>query len=796
MSGRLQERSPAVRAKLPTMNQRGFIFQATSLIRGGRCELRFHGRLENGGAFRIGERRAAPRFYVRNLDAGALTEAGWRGAMRGPTDKTDFQGELVAEVEMASPAQVQSLCEQLRGRGIPTYEADLDLAVRHLIDRNIKGGCEISGQGRPGSLESGVDWLFDEPELAAAEVGFKPRVLSFDIETDGQAKQLLAIALYGCGADEVYVVDAEQRPMPERAVGCATEAEALAAFRRRVQELDVDVLTGWNVIDFDLSVLARLAARSKTPFDLGRGPGRMRLRPARGYFGRSSATIPGRLVLDGISLLRGAFVRMSDYSLDAVARAVLEEGKALTGDAPDRLGEILRNYAADLPAFVRYARTDARLALEVVEKLDLINLAVARSRLTGMMPDRVSASIAAFDFLYLAELGKRRRVAPTLALGDERPHQPQSGGHVLSPTIGLHKNVWVFDFKSLYPNIIRTYNLDPLGFIPADTQAQDPITAPNGARFRRDPGVLPQLLDRLAPEREQAKKDGDAVAAQAIKILMNSFYGVLGAYGCRFYNPDISNAITSQGKRLLLWSKGWFERRGFQVLYGDTDSLFVSAGQGDGERALAQGPQLAAALTEELAAFIKEEAGLTSRLELEFEKLYARLFLPHVRSGAGGARKRYAGLIRGRAAPEFVGMEVVRRDWTDLAKETQRALYERFFRDEPVDGFLRSLVAALRTGELDHQLIYRKGLRKAVGAYQATTPPHVAAARKSKAPAGRIVSYVMTLAGPEPLDNQTELPDREHYVHKQIRPVAEPVLEALGLNFKQVIGDDKQLNLF
>ena len=88
----------------------------------------------------------------------------------------------------------------------------------------------------------------------------------------------------------------------------------------------------------------------------------MRIRKAEGYFGSGQATIPGRLVLDGIDLLRGAFVRMDDYSLDAVAREVLGEGKAVAGDVRDRIGEIMHNYRHDLPAFALYARTDARLA--------------------------------------------------------------------------------------------------------------------------------------------------------------------------------------------------------------------------------------------------------------------------------------------------------------------------------------------------------------------------------------------------------------------------------------------------
>ncbi len=130
----------------------------------------------------------------------------------------------------------------------------------------------------------------------------------------------------------------------------------------------------------------------------------MRLRKAEGYFGSGQASIPGRLVLDGIDLLRGAFVRMDDYSLDAVARQVLGEGKAVKGDVRDRIDEILHNYRNDLPAFALYARTDARLAYDILRKLNLVPLAFERSRLTGMTPDRVAASIASFDFLYLSEL--------------------------------------------------------------------------------------------------------------------------------------------------------------------------------------------------------------------------------------------------------------------------------------------------------------------------------------------------------------------------------------------------------
>jgi DNA polymerase II len=585
--------------------------------------------------------------------------------------------------------------------------------------------------------------------------------------------------------------------MPERAVRCLDERAALDAFCARVKEFDPDVLTGWNVIDFDLAVLQRIAARLKHPLVLGREPGALLLRKAEGYFGSGQASIPGRLVLDGIDLLRGAFVRMEEYSLDFVAREVLGKGKALAGDVHDRIAEIVHNYRHDLAAFALYARTDARLAFDIVARLKLVQLAVARSRLTGMTLDRVAASIASFDFLYLTELERRAVVAPSVRADDSRVHAAQQGGHVLEAEAGLHRNVWVFDFKSLYPSIIRTFNIDPLSYVEHPMPDADLIRTAGGA-FVRTPGILPRMLDELFPRREAAKKAGDGVASNAIKILMNSFYGVLGTPACRFYNPALANAITGTGRDLLLWSKAWFEGMGFKVLYGDTDSLFVDSCGEDPQQARVRGRELAVALNRDLDRHIQRRWSVLSRLELEFEKLYLKLFLPRARHSTRGASKRYAGLLGGAEADEveFVGMEVVRRDWTALAKQVQRELYQRLFTDQSVDAYLADVVKKVRNGDLDAALIYRKNLRKEADNYTATTPPHVVAARKSKLPLGRLISYVITTGGAEPIDNVKHPLDREHYVMKQVKPVAEPVLAALGLNFEHVIGDSRQIDLY
>lgn len=776
------------------MNVRGFVLQASYRVVSGPGGARvpvvyIYGRLEDGGTFLVRDDRQRPHFYIRTADiARARTQ---RIPQPQPADRYTFDGAEASRIEVEVPGDVPAMRDRLHAAGIDTFEADVRFAMRYLIERGIKGGCAIEGEAVAGK---NLTWIFDNPVMTPAQVKVEPRVLSFDIETDAKAERLLAISIYAPGIDEVLIVDDAQREMPGRAIRCDSEFEAIDRFCERVRTFDADVLTGWNIIDFDLSVLQRIAARVRHPFELGRDTGVIRIRKPEGYFGSGQASVPGRLVLDGIDLLRGAFVRMEDYSLDAVARDVLGEGKAVKGDSRDRLGEIMHNYRHDLPAFALYARTDARLALQIVQKLDVVRLALARSELSGMTPDRVAASIASFDFLYLSELEHRRIVAPTVRSDDSRVHVAQQGGHVLEPIAGLHRNVWVFDFKSLYPSLIRTFNIDPLSYVANPSPQADLIRIPGGA-FRREPAILPRMLDELFPRREAAKKAGDEVASNAIKILMNSFYGVLGTPACRFYNPALANSITGTGREMLLWSKRWFEAAGYVVLYGDTDSLFVHSGIDDAAAALEQGRELAVKLSADIARHIDDRWRVPSRLELKFEKLYSRLFLAQARNSTRGASKRYAGLRYGKDTPEFTGMEVVRSDWTALAKQVQRELYQRLFTDQSVDRYLEDTVKRLRRGEFDDALVYRKGLRKDAEEYTATTPPHVVAARKSTQPLGRTISYVMTIAGAEPVDNIRHPIDREHYVVKQVKPVAEPVLATLRLDFDKVIGDTRQLDL-
>jgi DNA polymerase-2 len=767
---------------------RGFILQPTYRVERGVPVVQLYGRQEDGRPFLVRDDRQRPFFYIATADSERARGLGVEGV---PCPRHTLEGKPVLRIDLRQPADAPPLRDRLHRAGIITYEADVRFARRFLIEHGIRGSVEIEG---PGEDVPGFGVVYQNPELAPGDHVPELAVLSLDIETDMEARRLHSIGLYGCGAAEVLLRTPEGYSVPRGAVPFGGERELLGAFCHRVRELDPDVLTGWNVVDFDLAVLDRIARRLRLRLDLGRGGGSLRLRPSRSPRVSTEATVPGRVVLDGLDLLRGSFVKLERYSLDHVARQILGEGKLLHGS--NRGFEIQRAFREDRQTFVDYNLADARLVIEILERLELVDLAVERSRLTGLPINRVAGAIAAFDFLYLSELHRRGLVAPSVR--SDRTSSGNLGGHILEPVTGLYENVLVCDFQSLYPSLIRTFQIDPLGYIAFPTPGDDAIIAPNGAGFRRGRSILTGLLDELFPRRAAAKAAGNQVASHAIKILMNSFYGVLGTPACRFSRPELATAITSFGREILLWSKARFESYGLQVLYGDTDSLFLLSGEEDPEAALALGRRRVADLNRDLAEHLAATWRVESHLVLELERLYRKLHLPTVRRGRGGARKRYVGLVDGEEGEElvFTGMEVVRSDWTELAKRVQRELYRRLFAGEELQDYLSLVVRNLRSGRLDDLLVYRKGLGKPLDAYTSTTPPHVAAARKLSGKPGRTISYVMTTDGAEPAAERRSPIDHEHYVQKQIRPVAEPVLELLDLEFDRAIGDETQLRLF
>jgi DNA polymerase II len=768
--------------------QLGYVLQPTYRVRSGRPVVQLFGRLQGGPPFLIEDARTRPYFFVRASDASRLGPA--LGETE-PTDLTDFAGAPVVRVTVSVPGEVPPLRDRLLRVGVDSLEADIRFPYRYLIDRDIRAGVAITG---PSEMRGDLR-VFRDPDVRPAAVSPELSTLSIDIETTPRADRVFAVALVGCGVEEVHLLTAETLP---GAVSHADESTLLEAVVERIRALDPDVLLGWNVVDFDLRVLAARARSLGVPFRIGRVDEDVGFARDQTFTRQSRAEIPGRMVLDGAGLVRDA-LRLEDYRLDTVARAVLGRGKKIDAEAPDAAREIQRLYREDLPALVAYNLEDARLVAEILEHEGLLALTIERSLLSGMPLDRVGASIASLDRLYLPELRRAGAVAPSVEA--DRKSAAVAGGAVLDSIPGLFRNVAVLDFKSLYPSLMRTFQLDPWAHACATREgleAEGAIVAPNGARFAREGAILPRLIEDFMASRERAKQRRDRHADQAIKIMMNAFFGVLGASACRFFDPDVANAITHFGQQTLSWTKELLEAEGVRVLYGDTDSVFAEiGGGGTGAVVTARAAELRDRIEAGIAARIRERYAVEPKLVLELEHVLDRFFMPRVRGGQGGSKKRYAGWLDGRL--RIVGLEAVRRDWPALARRLQTGLLEHLFTDRDPVPFVADLTARLRAGELDGELIYVKRVRKgATERYVATTPPHVQAARKAGGTTGGVIRYVMTREGPEPALPGRPLPtgiDREHYVEKVVRPISDAILTEVKSSLAEVLGEPMQLSL-
>jgi DNA polymerase-2 len=574
----------------------------------------------------------------------------------------------------------------------------------------------------------------------------------------------------------------------------------LQAFQDWIVEYDPDVLIGWNVVNFDTRYLQRLADHLGRRLLLGRErrPGHWREQDEDGE--RYTVQFPGRVILDGIELLRAAFYRFESFSLEHVANTLLGDGKLLHG--ADRGGEITRQFLEDKTSLAAYNLKDCELVSDIFATTAMLDFAVARSAMTGLNLDRMGGSVASFDNLYLPRLHRAGYVAPNAST----EHTPSPGGFVLDSQPGIYEHVLVLDFKSLYPSIIRTFFIDPLGLaLGVSGELAEPETVPGflDGRFARQGHILPALIQQLWQQRDAAKASGDEPLSQAIKIIMNSFYGVLGTPGCRFFDARLATSITRRGHEILGRTRDAIEAAGHRVIYGDTDSVFVWIQDAHSdEQATAAGRQLERDLNNWWREVIRAEFGLESVLELQFETHFKRFLMPTVRGSDKGSKKRYAGVVAGKHGDEliFKGLESVRTDWTRLARDFQEELYRRIFQREPYADYVQDVTAALLAGEQDTQLVYRKRLRRKLQDYQRNVPPHVQAARLCAerglpVPSrGSWVEYVITTSGAEPAAKPLAPLDYQHYVDRQLAPVADGILGFVGSSFSALT--EKQIGLF
>lgn len=778
---------------------KGFIVDRTYRIIEKQAYVYCFGRLANGESF-LTINHFKPFFYIKKGDLAKAKKIA--SFDYEATNFTTMEGEPVVKITLATPKEVPLLRKAFEDQNIPCFEADIRFTQRFLMEHAIFATMDIQGEHKKGRY---VDRIYENPILTP--VSFTPSLttLSFDIETSMDGKLYCITLATRKKRVTLFLRDAELHNLNEKEYAQVEffdeEKALLERFAALIRELDPDVITGWNVIDFDLADLKRRFEQQKVPFRLGRADWDCSLRLEKSYLRDSTAEVPGRMVLDGIHLVRSSFLRLSDYKLETAAQTFLGEGKLVKGE--ERHTEIERLYNEDPARLIAYNQKDAELVLDILEKLHLVELTTLRSMLTGLTMDRVRASIASFDSVYLRRMHAQNLVAPTTRFAEKE--RPITGGYVRESKPGMYEYILVLDFKSMYPSVIRTFNIDPVSYLPdchEKRTTREVIVAPNGACFKNQEGLLPQIIQELWEEREKAKRRKDDVASLALKTLMNSFFGVLASPNCRFFSLAMANAITHFARKFIKLAAEKTEELGYEVIYGDTDSIFVRSGAKSVEEAEKRGIMIQERINTYYEEHVKAHYYRKNFMELEFEKVYRKFLMPTVRGSDIGAKKRYAGLLikDGKEQMDFTGLEFVRRDWTELAKQFQLSLLDKIFHDKEVTTFVKRFVADVKAGKYDNLLVYKKSIRKELSAYVKTTPPHVKAARILQQKLGgvpsRIIEYVMTKNGPEPVGFETAEIDYDHYIEKQIKPIADSILGFYNTSFDELIAGSSQKTLF
>ncbi|TEW52539.1 DNA polymerase II [Psychromonas algicola] len=730
-----------------------------------------------------------------------------------PVDIKTFNGKTVCAIYTLKQ-QLHKWCQlALMQKNIATYEGDIKLSDRFLMERFIYGLVKVSGQ---------IDWLGNywscqqatlssETSVDVIEANTKLRMVSLDVECSPES-ELYSIGLsYGNTANSkqvhqtVLMIGKPQVAEDINIVWVKDERALLSKLIEWFITHDPDAIIGWAVGNFDMRLLAKRAQLLNIPLTIGRDGSALKWLTHRDDPNAGSVILNGRVVLDGIDALRNASLHFESYSLEFVSQALFGEGKLIATNNDKGL-EIKRQFEQEPVTLARYNLQDCLLVERIFEDKQLAEYTIQRARLTGLALDRRGASVAAFTNLYLPLLHRSGYIAPNL--GDiQAQHSP--GGFVMDSLPGLYEWVLVLDFKSLYPNIIRSFKIDPLGMIEGLLEPEDKtIPGFRGARFSRTQHHLPKILDALTSAREQAKKEKNNAFQHAIKIIMNSMYGVLGSSGCRFHDTRLASSITLRGHQIMQQTAAFIENKGQRVIYGDTDSTFVFLKDCQNlQQANQVGQELALQINKYWSELLREEFDLDCYLEIEFETAFSKFFMPTLRGQDTGSKKRYAGLKATEEGEEMVfkGLETVRSDWTELAQTFQQTLYQKIFAGLPVDEYIIETIDQLNQGLLDDKLVYHKRLRRPLADYVKNIPPQVRAARLADQKNAQLglplryqergrIGYLLTINGPEPKEYLQSNIDYQQYVDKQLKPIAEAILPVLGKDFNIITSD--QMSLF
>lgn len=691
--------------------------------------------------------------------------------------------EEVIQVEINNKELYEYIMSQIKEKEFETYEYDVLRDHKYIINTNLP--------------------IFESKSNKKPQLKY----VSIDIETIGLKEDMRIVSISCHNLDKINKVylnkekiglekvkEIEKKSFKEfELVIVSDEKELLEKFKQDIIDFEPQAIIGWNVIDFDFKVMRDRMKEHSIEFKFSKFDGECKLRIYEDFFKDSTLICSGVLILDIIQLLKTNFISFEDYKLNTVAKEVLGEEKVNIDDEDDegfeqKVHAIENLYYQNPVKLVEYNFKDSVLVSKIMSKLSLLDLMIQRSIVTGTPFSKVKSPIATLDIMYLKELHKRGLVAPSNF--NYTDSAQIEGAYVITPKKGFYKDIFVFDFKSLYPSIIMTFNIDPFTY----SEKEGNILAPNGAKFTSKPGILPELILTLYKERDVAKKEKDPIKSYALKTTMNSFYGAMASPKSRFYNREVGGAITAFGREIIQKAKKFIENNGHKVIYGDTDSIFVKFSKefSSLEDKKAFGFELEREINDFFEKWVNDEYKQKNYLKIELEKLFSNFFI--------ASKKRYVGYDEFSSKIAITGMEAIRGDWTELAKNFQIELINQIFSDkkkEDIKKYILDYVAKLKKGEFNDLLIYKKKITKPLHEYVKMTPPHVKAAREVSGFSGRLVKYIMSDKGPlhVSLINENTIYDYEHYIDKQLKGVSDDLLEAIEIDFDEILKKKQQKNL-
>ncbi|XP_024959524.1 DNA polymerase alpha catalytic subunit [Cynara cardunculus var. scolymus] len=620
----------------------------------------------------------------------------------------------------------------------------------------------------------------------------------------------------------------------------SSERALLNRLMIELHKLDSDVLVGHNISGFDLDVLLNRVKACKVPNSMWSKIGRLkrsempRLNKGSTVFGSGASPgimscIAGRLLCDTFLCARDLLKEVS-YSLTELAKTQLSKNRKEV--APHDVPRLFQS-SQTLMELIEIGETDAWLSMELMFHLSVLPLTRQLTNISGNLWGKTlqGARAQRVEYLllhafhakkfmvpdksYLPKEGKtvkrksdglEDKVINDLGVNDEIQSEPvkskkapaYAGGLVLEPKRGLYdKYILLLDFNSLYPSIIQEYNIC---FTTVERSQDDLLPRLPSSKAT---GVLPELLKNLVERRKHVKKllktatglklQQFDIQQQALKLTANSMYGCLGFSNSRFYAKPLAELITLQGREILQSTVDLVQNNlNLEVIYGDTDSIMIYTGLDDISKAKSIAGNV-----------IKEVNKRYKRLEIDLDGLYKRMLLLKKKKYAAVKEQIRDGKVY--KVIERKGLDMVRRDWSLLSKETGDFCLGQILSElsceevvESIHNKLRKVQEDMRNGEIGlEKYIITKTLTKPPEAYpDARSQPHVEVALRlrklgytSGCSAGDTVPYIVcceqgkgssTSAGiaqrarhPDELtkDNENLMIDIDYYLAQQIHPV-------------------------